>query len=123
MKVRTRRMNTEMSEEDKASSHISKVMDEIFAESKVDKVLESYFVINESENKVKQNKLVTEKKERGSIMSNVRQLSETVEQELASEFILKENRNFKFVGKTNKKNLVFEHNGEQIKVSPKGEIL
>jgi hypothetical protein len=56
-------------------------------------------------------------------MSNVRQLSETVEQELASEFILKENRNFKFVGKTNKKNLVFEHNGEQIKVSPKGEIL
>jgi hypothetical protein len=153
MKVRTRRMNTEMSEEDrdmfdgrpskvvgvysnikkqrmgemseedKATSHISKVMDEIFAESKVDKVLESYFVINESENKVKQNKLVTEKKERGSIMSNVRQLSETVEQELASEFILKENRNFKFVGKTNKKNLVFEHNGEQIKVSPKGEIL
>jgi hypothetical protein len=123
LKVRTRRMNTEMSEEDKASSHISKVMDEIFAESKVDKVLESYFVINESENKVKQNKLVTEKKERGSIMSNVRQLSETVEQELASEFILKENRNFKFVGKTNKKNLVFEHNGEQIKVSPKGEIL
>ena len=112
-----------MSEEDKASSHISKVMDEIFAESKVDKVLESYFVINENENKVKQTKLVTEKKERSSIMSNVRQLSETVEQELASEFILKENKNFKFVGKTNKKNLVFEHNGEQIKVSPKGEIL
>ena len=122
MKVRSRKMG-EMSEEDKASSHISKVMDEIFAESKVDKVLESYFVINENENKVKQTKLVTEKKERSSIMSNVRQLSETVEQELASEFILKENKNFKFVGKTNKKNLVFEHNGEQIKVSPKGEIL
>jgi hypothetical protein len=120
--IKKQRMG-EMSEEDKATSHISKVMDEIFAESKVDKVLESYFVINESENKVKQIKLVTEKKERGSIMSNVRQLSETVEQELASEFILKENRNFKFVGKTNKKNLVFEHNGEQIKVSPKGEIL
>lgn len=122
-KVKTRKMDGEMGEEDKATSHISKVMDEIFAESKVDKVLESYFVINESENKVKQNKLVTEKKERGSIMSNVRQLSETVEQELASEFILKENKNFKFVGKTNKKNLVFEHKGEQIKVSPKGEIL
>ena len=120
-KVKTRK--GEMGEQDKAISHISKVMDEIFAESKVDKVLESYFVINESENKVKQNKLVTEKKERGSIMSNVRQLSETVEQELASEFILKENKNFKFVGKTNKKNLVFEHKGEQIKVSPKGEIL
>jgi hypothetical protein len=42
---------------------------------------------------------------------------------LASEFILKENNNFKFVGKTNKNNLIFEHNGEQIKVSPKGEVL
>lgn len=120
--IKKQRMG-EMDEEDKASSHISKVMDEIFAESKVDKVLESYFVINENEKKVKENKIVTEKKQRGSIMSNVRQLSETVEQELASEFILKENKNFKFVGKTNKKNLVFEHNGEQIKVSPKGEIL
>jgi len=113
----------EMSEEDMVSSHITKVMDEIFGESKVDKVLESYFVINENEKRRKQSKMVKENKDRNELMSNVRQLSETVEQELASEFILKENKNFKFVGKTNKRNLVFEHNGEQIKVSPKGEIL
>ena len=56
-------------------------------------------------------------------MEEVKSLSETVEQELASDFILKENPDFKFIGKTNKKNLVFEYKGQQIKVSPKGEIL
>jgi hypothetical protein len=95
-------------------------MDEIFSESKVDKVLSSYFVVNENEQKTKSKKLVESKLQ---IMGKVKQLSETYEQELASEFILKENNNFKFVGKTNKSNLVFEHNGEQIRVTPKGEVL
>ena len=56
-------------------------------------------------------------------MNQIKKVSETYEQELASEFILKENNNFKFVGKTNKNNLIFEHNGEQIRVTPKGEVL
>jgi len=110
----------EMSEEDKVNSHVSKIMDEIFSESKVDKVLSSYFVVNENEQKTKSKKLVESKSQ---MMGKVKQLSETYEQELASEFILKENNNFKFVGKTNKSNLVFEHNGEQIRVTPKGEVL
>jgi hypothetical protein len=50
-------------------------------------------------------------------------LSETVEQELASEFIIKENSDYKLLGKTNKNNLIFENEGIQIKVTPKGEIL
>jgi len=120
MKVRVKRMGSEMSEEDKVNSHVSKIMDEIFSESKVDKVLSSYFVVNENEQKTKSKKLVESKSQ---IMGKVKQLSETYEQELASEFILKENNNFKFVGKTNKSNLVFEHNGEQIRVTPKGEVL
>jgi cell division protein ZapA (FtsZ GTPase activity inhibitor) len=120
MKVRVKRMGSEMSEEDKVNSHVSKIMDEIFSESKVDKVLSSYFVVNENEQKTKSKKLVESKLQ---IMGKVKQLSETYEQELASEFILKENNNFKFVGKTNKSNLVFEHNGEQIRVTPKGEVL
>ena len=53
----------------------------------------------------------------------VKNLSETIEQELTSEFILRENEGAKFIGKTNLKNLVFENEGKQIKVSPKGEIL
>jgi hypothetical protein len=120
MKVRVKRMGSEMSEEDKVNSHVSKIMDEIFSESKVDKVLSSYFVVNENEQKTKSKKLVESKSQ---MMGKVKQLSETYEQELASEFILKENNNFKFVGKTNKSNLVFEHNGEQIRVTPKGEVL
>jgi hypothetical protein len=98
-------------------------MDEIFSESKVDKVLSSYFVVNENEQKTKSKKLVESKQQKSQVMNQIKKLSETYEQELASEFILKENNNFKFVGKTNKNNLIFEHNGEQIKVSPKGEVL
>ena len=113
----------EMSEEDKVHSKISSIMDEIFSESKVDKVLSSYFVVNENEQKTKSKKLVESKEQKTNIMSQVKKLSESYEQELASEFILKENNNFKFVGKTNKSNLVFEHNGEQIRVTPKGEVL
>jgi hypothetical protein len=98
-------------------------MDEIFSESKVDKVLSSYFVVNENEQKTKSKKLVESKQQKTQVMDKVKNLSETYEQELASEFILQENNNFKFVGKTNKSNLVFEHNGEQIRVTPKGEVL
>ena len=120
MKVRVKRMGSEMSEEDKVNSHVSKIMDEIFSESKIDKVLTSYFQISESENKQKKQKLVETKK---VAVNSIKRLSETIEQELAAEFIVRENSNYKFVGKTNKSNLVFEHNGEQIRVTPKGEVL
>jgi hypothetical protein len=120
MKVRTKRMSSEMSEEDKVNSHVSKIMDEIFSESKVDKVLTSYFNISESEKKEKKQKINEGKKVE---INSIKQLSETIEQELAAEFIIRENSNYKFVGKTNKSNLVFEHNGEQIRVTPKGEVL
>ena len=110
----------EMSEEDKVNSGISSMMDEIFAESKIDKVLSSYFQISESEKKEKKQKLVESKK---MSVSSIKKLSETIEQELAAEFIVRENSNYKLVGKTNKSNLVFEHNGEQIRVTPKGEVL
>jgi hypothetical protein len=42
---------------------------------------------------------------------------------MASEFIIKENSEFTLVGKTNKDNLIFEHEGTQIKITPRGEIL
>ncbi len=110
----------EMSEEDKINSHVAKMMDEIFSESKVDKVLTSYFNISESERKAKKQKLNESKK---VSVSSIKRLSETIEQELAAEFIVRENSNYKLIGKTNKSNLVFEHNGEQIRVTPKGEVL
>jgi cell division protein ZapA (FtsZ GTPase activity inhibitor) len=105
--------NEEMSEEEKTQSHISKIMDSVFGESKVDRVLSKYFVMSENEKKSPVNK----KLERIAI------LSESEEQKLAAQFIVNENKNLKFLGKTNKNNLVFESNDIQVKVSPKGEIL
>lgn len=103
----------EMSEEEKSNSSISKIMDSIFSESKVDQVLEKYFVISENEKKT----------EKSVLPKSIEKLVESQEQKLAAEFILSENKEIKFLGKTNKNNLVFEHKGEQIKISTKGEVL
>ena len=104
-----------------------RVMDEMFNESKVDKILSKYFVITEEEkkeNEVKQvNKFIKKKINKVGVLDEIKNLSETIEQELTSEFILRENENAKFLGKTNLKNLVFESEGKQIKISPRGEIL
>lgn len=109
------------------STKSPRFLDELFAESKVDKILSKYFVITEEEEKQTQNKRVTnfikKKINKVGVIDEIKRLSETIEQELTAEFILGENENAKFVGKTNFKNLVFENEGKQIKVSPKGEIL
>jgi len=68
-------------------------------------------------------KFITEKVNKAKVKSEVKEMSETLEQELTSEFIMKENKNSKFLGKTNKSNLVFEVDGKQLKVSPNGELL
>jgi hypothetical protein len=57
------------------------------------------------------------------MMESVKKLSETFEQELASEKFLEENIGFQLVGKTNKKNLVFEHGTKQTKISPEGLLV
>jgi hypothetical protein len=96
-------------------------------ESKVDKLLSKYFVITENEKKQNNKKQVStfikRKINKVGVIDEIKKLSETIEQELTAEFILSENENAKFVGKTNLKNLVFENEGKQIKVSPRGEIL
>lgn len=109
------------------TTKVSKIMDSVFAESKVDKVLKGYFNISESEKKFKKNVEVEKHIDRQNhikkTISSIKKLSETVEQEMASEFIIKENSDYRLLGKTNKNNLVFESEGIQIKVTPKGEIL
>ena len=89
------------------------IFDSIFRESKVDKVISKYF--EKSKKEIDEN---YQKK-----MSSVIKLTETIEQELASKKFLKENVNFNFVGKTNKKNLIFENKNRQVKISPKGLVL
>ncbi len=111
----------------KGDSPIDTVLDEVFAESKVDKVLSKYFVISEEEKKKNDNKnvmrFITEKVQKVKVKNEIKEMSKTFEQELTSEFLMKENKNTKFLGKTNKNNLVFEIDGKQLKVSPNGELL
>jgi len=108
-------------------SPIDGVLDEVFTESKIEKVLSNYFDITEGEKKETENKnvkrFILEKVQNSKVKSEIKELSETVEQQLSSEFIIKENKNTKFLGKTNKDNLVFEVEGKQLKISPSGEIL
>jgi hypothetical protein len=107
--------NEEMTEDEKVQTSISKIMDGIFGESNVDKVLEKYFLVSESEKK-------TNTKNKNKSISVV-SLAESIEQKTAVEFMLSESRELKFLGKTNKGNLIFEHQGKQIKVTTEGEVL
>jgi hypothetical protein len=103
------------------------IFDSIFGESTVDKVISKYFEISkkeilESKEKHSQKKksVVFQSKKQ---MEEVIRLSETVEQELSAKKFLENNSNAKIVGVTNKKNLVFEFKGNQIKISPEGLLV
>ena len=94
------------------------IIDSIFGESTVDKVISKYFEISKKE--------ILESKEKRSPkkqMQEVIRLSETVEQELSAKKFLEENSTAKIVGVTNKKNLVFENKGKQVKISPEGLLV
>lgn len=103
------------------------ILDHIFGESKVDKVISKYFEYSKKEILESREKKVEKKtRELAKLKEQMKQvvkLTETIEQELASKKFLEENNQAKFVGKTNRKNLVFESNGEQIKISPEGILL
>lgn len=96
-------------------------------ESKVDRVLSKYFEVSVSE--VEHAKRLFEERQGSSktklntTISKIENLSETIEQELASKKFLEENRGFEFVGRTNKKNLVFENKNKQVKISVEGIVL
>jgi len=103
------------------------IIDSIFGESTVDKVISKYFEISkkeilESKEKHLQKKrsIISQSKKQ---MEEVIRLSETIEQELSAKKFLNENSNAKIVGLTNKKNLVFENKGKQIKISPEGLLV
>lgn len=96
-------------------------------ESNIDKVLSKYFEVTDSEvelsKKLFEERKNENKKKVNSFISKIETLSETIEQELASKKFLEENSNFEFVGRTNKKNLVFENKNKQIKISVEGIVL
>jgi hypothetical protein len=103
------------------------ILDHIFGESKIDKVISKYFEITkkeimESREKVAKKKVAKISEVRKQ-MGTVVKLTETIEQELASQQFLTKNSSAKIIGKTNKKNLVFENKGKQVRITPEGQIL
>jgi hypothetical protein len=71
----------------------------------------------------KQRKFLTEKTKKIKTMREVKNLSESFQQEKTADKFLTRYNNAKFIGKTNKNNLVFEVNGKQYKITPDGAIL
>jgi hypothetical protein len=118
--------NEDMEEEDMDYGN-GAIIDSIFGESKVDKVISKYFEVSKKE--IVEGRERVAKKKLGRIadvrkqMGEVIKLSETIEQELSSQKFLNENYSAKIVGKTNKQNLVFENKGKQVKITPEGQIL
>jgi hypothetical protein len=114
---------TEMSED---SQHLESIASSMF-ESKIEDTLMKYFNITESEKKF--NKTINEERKvktkitLSELNGEIKRLSESVQQEVSAKKFLKENVNAKLVGKTNKKNLVFELGYKQYKISPKGSLI
>ena len=117
----------QFNEEDDDDSHIGRIADSLFMEAKVEDVLIGYFNISEGEkkfnSKIGKTRLEQKKNQKSKRNLEIKRLSESLDQEIASRKFLNENKSASFVGKTNKKNLVFETNNKQIKVTPKGRII
>jgi len=112
---RKRQLYDDIYEDDDEVSKIGDMFETLFSESKVDKVLEKYFTPSKTE------KVLNEKRKIN--VKNIKELSESISQEVASLKFLKREPSSKLIGKTNKNNLVFESKGKQVKISPKGVIL
>ena len=97
---------------DHEASKLEEMIEGLFTESTVDKVLSKYFTPNES--------TVGNKKE---LVSKVRKSSVNVVQEMVSLKLIKKHPNVKFLGKNKNNNLVFESKNQQVRITPTGEIL
>jgi hypothetical protein len=95
------------------------------AESKVERLLMSYFDVKKSEKPVLEEKIkkeyLNQKIKTLKIKNEVINMSESKKQMDLGVSLL--NENYKFVGKTNQENLVFTKNGRQVKVTPRGRVI
>lgn len=96
----------EMKEDDDI---VNSFAESIFSESKVDKILESYFKPSKNENWTVQNEIV--------------RLSESNKQKNVAKIFTRKHPEFKLIGKTNKKSLVFETDNKRVKITLNGTIL
>jgi hypothetical protein len=113
--------------EDEHVDGMGRIFDEIFSESKVDKILSKYFQESPNEKRLNEErgvrKFVEKKTHKVKQMKEVKRLSESIDQEVTSEKFITRYSKAELIGKTNKRNLVFEVNGKQFKITPDGAIL
>jgi len=104
---------------DYEAARVEEMIEGLFSESKVDKILTKYFNIDNTE------KILTEQKRKGreELVWKLNVMSENVEQEVISRKLIKKYKDAKLIEKDNNKNLVFEINHTKVRVSPKGRIL
>jgi hypothetical protein len=125
--MRPRGQFSEEEDEDEDGTHIHRIADEMFVENKVESILSKYFTITEGEkkfnNKINNDRKIVKKITQKEITKEITRLSENVIQEVSSRKFLNENKNAKFIGKSNKNNLVFEIGNKQYRVSTGGNII
>ena len=108
--------NEEMNEEDDYMSKVEEMIEGMFTESKVDSVLKKYFKTSDNE------KMITESR-KSKTSKKLENVCESKSQLMMSKKLLNKYPNAKLVGKTVNKNLVFESNNKQIKITKDGQIL
>jgi len=105
---------------------MEEMIEGIFSESKVDKILRKYFQADEADKREVQNKkprVVSEEVERKKLVKRVQYVSESETQYLKSKKLISQYPDAKLLGKTKNKNLVFQVNESKIKITPKGDVI
>lgn len=95
---------------------MEEMIEGMFTESKVDSVLKKYFKTTEGENMVNEDK-------KSKMIQKLKTVSESKSQFNLSQKLVSKYPNTKLIGKTINKNLVFESNNKQIKITKDGQIL
>ena len=103
------------------------VMDSIFGESKVEKVLSAYFNIKNDEKPIIENKnkvnLLKSKINKINQKNDIQEYSVSESQKKTGLILIEDYTNCTFIGRTNKNNLVFKINGKDVKVTPNGKTI
>ena len=103
------------------------VMDSIFSESKIDRLLSNYFNIKTEEKPIieHRNKMnyLGKKIQKIEQKKDLVNFSVTTAQEQKALSLFEGYANTKFIGRTNKQNLVLIVNGKEVKVTPNGRTI
>ena len=95
--------------------------EDLFTESKVDKIISNYFSVDKNE------KLIKEQKQKQTLKKlnekEVYRLSESIKQERSSLKFMEENPKAILVGSTVKKNLVFKEGIKEFRITPNGQVI